>query len=304
LNNIFYAGVMRFGGDEFRGNHQPLVSLGLFQRVQDILSGRFQPKAVKHDFTFARRFVCGGCRYSLSASQTKGHVYYRCYVANCETTSVREEILAAEAERVLRTCALPDPLITKLCELVDARRQTIQVSAEERRRAAMGTVEVLDKRLKRLSDLYLDTEIDRNEYVGRRSELVQRREEFARQAENADVLALNALAGAKRIFELSKRPDLLFKMGDKAQKRQILDFVTCNRQVLGKSVGISLAPPFDSLAEIEKGQDGTANQYDLRTLNALVDLVLDRLHDENTTVRLSSVMGAVTRGDGETQRAA
>jgi site-specific DNA recombinase len=62
-----------------RGSHQALISLGLFDRVQEILDGRFttKQKAAKHEFAFSGLVSCGHCGCALVAEKKKGkYVYY------------------------------------------------------------------------------------------------------------------------------------------------------------------------------------------------------------------------------------
>ena len=40
---------------------------------------------------YRRRLTCKNCGYSLVGERQKGYVYYRCQVADCPTTCIREE---------------------------------------------------------------------------------------------------------------------------------------------------------------------------------------------------------------------
>ena len=54
LKNLFYIGRFQWQGIEYKGTHEPLVSLELFQRVQDTFAGRNKPKYRKHNFALRR----------------------------------------------------------------------------------------------------------------------------------------------------------------------------------------------------------------------------------------------------------
>ena len=98
LRNPLYMGEFEWGGRIYQGNHQPLVSRDLWQRVQDMLDGRNASKhrRVKHDFAFSGLIACGHCGCSIVGEIKKQrYVYYHCtgYKGKCDEPYVREEVL-------------------------------------------------------------------------------------------------------------------------------------------------------------------------------------------------------------------
>src|ERR1700758_375162 len=79
LKNPFYIGRFVWQGIEYKGPHEPLISLELFQRVQDTFAGRNKPKYRRHDFAFAGLLTCAhdGCTVTTELQKRK-YVYYRC----------------------------------------------------------------------------------------------------------------------------------------------------------------------------------------------------------------------------------
>ena len=81
LRKRFYTGDFDWKGKTYRGSHEPLVSTGLYERVQEILDGRYstKQKVAKHEFTFSGLVNCGHCGCALVAEKKKGkYVYYHC----------------------------------------------------------------------------------------------------------------------------------------------------------------------------------------------------------------------------------
>src|SRR5207249_4320875 len=97
LTNPFYMGIVRLKrtGEVFPGVHQALVSRALFERVQDILTGRTRRRGFLHDFLFRQLLVCAVCERSLTGERQKGHVYYRCHGRHPQSASIREESVEA-----------------------------------------------------------------------------------------------------------------------------------------------------------------------------------------------------------------
>jgi site-specific DNA recombinase len=54
LANPFYTGVIRIlrTGETYTGAHEPLITVSLFERVQDIKAGRYGKKATRHSYTY------------------------------------------------------------------------------------------------------------------------------------------------------------------------------------------------------------------------------------------------------------
>jgi site-specific DNA recombinase len=79
LGNPFYCGVIRIKktGETYKGVHQPLISASLFQRVQDLKSGKYHKKVRRHSYTYRGLFRCASCGNKLIAESQKtyGHLY-------------------------------------------------------------------------------------------------------------------------------------------------------------------------------------------------------------------------------------
>src|SRR5262249_48943879 len=104
LTNPFYIGLIRLGrrgGETFPGAHQPLIPKSLFDRVQEILSGKTNTRIQRYDFLFRRILTCRQCEYSLIGELQKGCVYYRCHTKNCITSCVREDIIERQVLQTL-----------------------------------------------------------------------------------------------------------------------------------------------------------------------------------------------------------
>lgn len=80
LSNPFYCGIIRVRktGEIFKGAHTPIITAELFQRVQDIKSGKKVKKFTRHNHLFRGLFRCQHCGHALIGELQKGNVYYRC----------------------------------------------------------------------------------------------------------------------------------------------------------------------------------------------------------------------------------
>lgn len=108
----FYAGylVSRQYNEEVRGQHEPMITLRQFEKVQAILDKRYhKPSLVIRNYTHVdfplRRIVkCGTCGCGFTGSWCKGHrfPYYWCYKSQeCHSSYVQAKIIHGELKATL-----------------------------------------------------------------------------------------------------------------------------------------------------------------------------------------------------------
>lgn len=114
LSNPFYCGIIRVrrSGHTYPGAHEPLISPTLFQRVQDIKSGKNIKKVTRHNHLYRGLFRCKHCSRSLIGESQKGRVYYRCQTKDCATKTVREDCVDNAVIGLLKTLSLSEADLT------------------------------------------------------------------------------------------------------------------------------------------------------------------------------------------------
>ena len=75
LHNRFYLGLFSWGGVEYQGNHEPLISIEVFARVQALLHSRNQAgdRPQKHPHYLKGTIFCARCGSRMIFSRNKGH---------------------------------------------------------------------------------------------------------------------------------------------------------------------------------------------------------------------------------------
>lgn len=72
LKNPLYYGMMRYKGQVIPGSHEPMVTKATFDRVQEILNNRGNPRPALKEFTYRGFLVCGECGRAITAEEQKG----------------------------------------------------------------------------------------------------------------------------------------------------------------------------------------------------------------------------------------
>ena len=79
LSNPFYYGVFKFKGELYEGNHEPIISKVLFDKVQKVLKKKSKPFSQHHFFLFNGLLKCGECGCSVTGDLKKNkYRLYRC----------------------------------------------------------------------------------------------------------------------------------------------------------------------------------------------------------------------------------
>jgi site-specific DNA recombinase len=95
IRNVFYTGRMVSKGKEYKGLHEPLVSMETFNICQALLKGSSKADAISkkrgdENFPLRHQVICGFCGRPITASLSTGksgakYPYYRCYFKECPT---------------------------------------------------------------------------------------------------------------------------------------------------------------------------------------------------------------------------
>jgi len=269
LNNPFYIGLIRLKrtGEIFPGVHVPLVTKALFDRVQQVLDGKVNVRIQRHTFLFRRLLQCRHCAYSLIGERQKGHVYYRCHTKGCPTAAIREEAVELRIEESLQPLQFDGRERAYLGQRL--AKITVEWSFERDDQTAALKMRVgqMQDRLARLTDAYIDRVIEKEIFEERKGALLMERkrveEQLAAPVEPVPVRL-------SKFLELAGDAYLLYKSAVPEEKRDFLKIVTSNRDVSEKNVDITLAAPFDQVANRNKISYGAPYRDVPRTLDALL----------------------------------
>lgn len=279
FNNPFYVGIMRIKktGQEFSGNHAPLVSRELFERVQALLHGKAVDRVVRHSFLFSRLVRCANCHYSLIGERVKGHTYYRCHNRPfksppvCPKTSIREEQLEDIVLTHIDTLTLSDAEVILLREWIADRLRNSEAEREEERRSVSLQLDALRSRMSRLTDLLLDGSVGKVAFEEKQKALVWDEAQLRQKLAALEAEGGGALEEIERTVELAKDASSLYKQANLERKRELLRILLSNLTVSGKNVDVELSIPFRLIAERERSSCGRPYRGTCRTLGNVLE---------------------------------
>ncbi len=262
LRNRLYTGRFDWKGKVIHGKHDPIVSTELWERVQDVMDGRFAAKAKrggKRDFAFSGLMTCCACGCAVVGEIKKErYVYYHCTgysaepgarAATCKRRYVREEVLEQQFTDLLGRLTFDE-------EVIDWVRDALHAShADERREhdEAIRRHQVEHRRLQdRIHAMYvdkLDGAIDAAFFEEMSNRWRGEQDRCLREIERHQSADRSFMDEGVQLLELARNAQRLFAVQDPREKRRLLNFVLSNCAWNDGIVVPTFRQPFDMLSE-------------------------------------------------------
>jgi site-specific DNA recombinase len=158
LRNRIYTGSYEWDGKLYRGMHEPIVSLEVWEIAQEVIDGRFASnvRAKPHDFVYTGLMTCGHCGCAMVAEIKKQkYIYYHCtgFKGKCPERYVRQEALDVHFQQVLARLRLDDEIFGLVQR---ALRESHDDERREREEAKARLIAEADQLQERLDIIYLD----------------------------------------------------------------------------------------------------------------------------------------------------
>ncbi len=293
LNNPFYVGVMRIkkSGQDFSGNHEPLVSRDLFERVQALLQGKTVDRVVQHSFLFSRLVRCASCHYSLIGERRKGHTYYRCHNRPfksppvCPKTSIKEEQLENAVRSIFEKLTLSDAEMDYFRDWIAEYRLHAGAKRDEEKRAATLQLEALRARKSRLTDLFLDGSIEQTTFDEKQKSLVWEESQLKQKVAKLDAGCDDALKEIENTVGLAKDASLLYKQANLGKKRELLRILLSDLTASGENISVELTIPFTLIVKSADTSCGGPYRGTCRTLGNLLNKLYNYIAKANLDAR-------------------
>jgi site-specific DNA recombinase len=247
LKNPFYIGRFYWGDKLYKGTHTPIVSLELFERVQEAFRAKNRPRYQRREFAYRGLLTCAHDNCKVTAEIKKGrYIYYRCtqFRGKCALPYIREEELGDRLGAILKDICIPDRVLAQLQQalLADKGRE------EEIRAQQMGLLQQRLAQLHRRMDQAYTDKLD-----GRISEEFWCKKSTEWQTEEQRILALieshqvarpERLLDAAKILELANKAYFLYLKQPPAEKAKLLKMVLSNCAIDAVSLYPTYRKPF------------------------------------------------------------
>ncbi len=259
LNRRFYVGEIEIkkSGERFLGGHEALIDMPLFERVQEILAGRYSRRLTIHNFTFRRLLSCASCNYSLIGETHKGHIYYRCHSNGCPRAQAKEPDIDRVLEKLFLPLQFPEEEKQDWREQVKEMGHDFDGSKGHLEDVLKADIERISQQSERLLEAYLDGALERRTFEQKKTALTINRREIEKQLNNSkDEFMGHRIRSVEDFLELAGNAYLLYKNASKEKKRELMENLTSNHTVRLKNIEITLSSAALAVANRPKYADG------------------------------------------------
>ena len=244
LVNPFYFGLMTYGGETKIGNHKSLISKATFDRVQEILKQKYDKRPHVNNFAFTGFIKCKECGSAITAEKhfknypkTRGivpYVYYRCVKKNgkCSQAYIRDMELENQLRDIVGSLSLKEFYSKKLLEMLEKDRIKQSEFVKHELTNLSFSLEVLEKKLDKLLEGYLEEILDSSSYQKKKEELMFKKALIEMKIKEIKAKGLTWLepmweflisaANTAKIARAKNNPDQLSAVGKKVGSNYFL----------------------------------------------------------------------------------
>ncbi|MEQ1499808.1 MAG: recombinase family protein [Parcubacteria group bacterium] len=255
LKRVVYAGYVQ--RDEWevsrrKGQHEGIISLETFEKVQAKLSGRPRlpvRKSDKLDFVLRGFIVCPFCQHAMTASWSRGRNkmfrYYRCNMPTCvrHNKSVNGNWVDEEFKKFLKNVC-PKPATIRLAKEVvaDVWRNKIKNLDNQQSQIEKRLTESR-KNIDALSDRVIKAVDENIVHIYEEKILAYKKEGEVLQEKltNMSLASVSFETALELVFEFLKNPVVMWEKEDIDAKRLVLKLVFAEKLVLHPDLGFETA---------------------------------------------------------------
>lgn len=170
LKNEFYTGGFFWLGQRFKGEHDPLVTQELFDRVQAEFARRRNHHCHVQDRNHLYRgmLICGRCGHTMTGEEQKGIIYYHCTArarSGCREPYAREDKVDAAYAAALGSLRFDDEVFQWLRDALTTSKDEERRYREQQLTRLRQEVVKIQNRLDQVVDAKFDGELGQDEYL-------------------------------------------------------------------------------------------------------------------------------------------
>ena len=261
LKNPFYSGFFEWDGGRYKGTHPLIISLDLFNRVQDVLNGHNRPKYRKHDFPFAGVLSCAydDCMITAELKKQK-YTYYHCtgYRGKCGLPYMREEELGIRLGQVLKDIHIPDDVLSQLENSFSAIEKDSRQMKTHQRERLQERLSAVRRRIDQAYTDKLDGKINEDFWQRKTSEWQLEEQQIQMAMQGLEDASPDRLVTAKKTLELANKAYFLYVTQTPAEQAKLLKIVLSNCRIDDANLYPTYRKPFDLIFQRAKSKEWRA----------------------------------------------
>ncbi len=260
LRSPFYYGYINHNGELFKGNHTPLISKDLFDKVQLVIEGKANKIKKLHFYLFQGLIRCKTCGKIMRSVTAKGkYKYFYCNKQDCGySNSVPQEEVEKLYLQKLEAISFHDTEIEGFkAELKLMRSETFE-NKELGKKAVEFEITKLETRLNNLLNENFDGNLPEEIYKSKKGEYLNRIAELKEKRTALDSADSKIFDYYEEVGKLLKSPLNIYNLAKPEQKRNFMKSMVENFIWDGSNLYLVWKKPFNLIAERPIFHNGSA----------------------------------------------
>jgi site-specific DNA recombinase len=260
IENPFYMGEMRYEGKLYPHKYEPIIDVWLWKKVQEVNMRRskYRTKSVAKEYIYKGLIRCETCGYTVFCDGPKngGNFYVKCteYGGKHNAKWINEKLLNAQIVSVLESIRIPEAMVPKLVEQLQAEFDSEQDYYKQQVKSLQSQYERLDAEIK---DMFRELPSFKNKrelFEEIIEEKVKLQGDILEQIKDHSKGNEHFIVAASKIYEVASQASQMFLDANvrPSVKRRLLEFALSNMTLEGEKLIFELKTPFDVIAECSK----------------------------------------------------
>lgn len=270
FTNPFYCGIIKWNDDEYQGSHKAMISLEEYERVQELLGKKGNPRSKKYEFAYRGIIRCGECgcmitaehkrKYRRLTEETKTYTYYHCTKrkkdVKCSQKTIRKSELEKQINKQLKQIKILPEFREWALEILRRENKNETCDREQIYKNINQSLEETQKQIDKLTDLLLKDLINEDEFKKKKSELQKNLMKLKSERDRTEDRAEHWLDLSEKAFNFATYAIYNFNKGSLQAKKEIFSALGENFILKDRKVSLELdewlIPIQQGYAEIER----------------------------------------------------
>lgn len=255
LKNPFYTGNFIYKNVLYKGRHEPLISIELFERAQLAFKKDGKPETQrKHHFTYSGLFTCAHCGSAIVGEIKKGkYIYYHCAdkTKGCPNKgiNIKQEQLDKYFEESIKAIEITPEHKRAIVEALKESHKDEEAYNKAEILRLTQRAETLRSRMSKIYIDKLDGNITEDFWAEKHNEWTLEHAKVLQEIEAHSRANVNYLRQGAELVELLENLYTHYLGLDDTEKTKILKYIFSNFLIDGRNVRYEYEKPFDIFAK-------------------------------------------------------
>jgi len=221
LMRTFYYGMMLYKGELYEGEHEPIITKSLFDKVQKVIKERgwhHQVKSPRYNFAFTGFIKCKYCGASITAecrpfyfprtNNRVNYIYYHCTKKKgpcCQKGYTRAEVLEKQFREIIVSVSISEKWASKMFALLEQDRLTEKQQIKQELHRLTTELIQAETKLDRLLEAYLETIVNPESYQRKKNQLMETKVVLKEKIKEINTKGLTWIEAMENFIKLALR---------------------------------------------------------------------------------------------------